>query len=312
VVDRPNSTTYSSAANASLQFDLVSSPFSFSVKRPGTNETIFDTTGTDLIFESQYLRLRTSLPQNPNLYGFGEDTDAFRLNTTDYTRTLWSRDSYEVPTGTNLYGNHPIYFEHRLNDEKSETHGVFLLNSNGMDLKINYTEGTGQYLEYNTLGGIIDLYFLAGPSPIEVSQQYSQVIGLPAMMPYWGFGFHQCRYGMQDVYEVADVVYNYSMAGIPLETMWTDIDYLSPLNPRRCHDINGQQMDLRKVFTLDSDRFPLEKVRELVTYLHDHDQHYIVMVDPAVAYQDYAPFNNGVDAEAFMRLDNGSIYKGIY
>lgn len=71
-------------------------------------------------------------------------------------------------------------------------------------------------------------------------------------------------------------------------------------------------MDLRKVFTLDSDRFPLEKVRELVTYLHDHDQHYIVMVDPAVAYQDYAPFNNGVDAEAFMRLDNGSIYKGIY
>jgi alpha-glucosidase len=132
------------------------------------------------------------------------------------------------------------------------------------------------------------------------------------MMPYWGFGFHQCRYGMQDVYEVADVVYNYSMAGIPLETMWTDIDYVSPLNPRRCHDINGQQMDLRKVFTLDSDRFPLEKVRELVTYLHDHDQHYIVMVDPAVAYQDYAPFNNGVDAEAFMRLDNGSIYKGIY
>lgn len=49
--------------------------------------------------------------------------------------------------------------------------------------------------------------------------------------------------------------------------MWTDIDY----------------MDKRRVFTLDPQRFPLQKMRELVTYLHDHDQHYIVMVDPAVS-----------------------------
>jgi len=42
-------------------------------------------------------------------------------------------------------------------------------------------------------------------------------------------------------------------------------------------------MDGRRVFTLDSDRFPLEKVRELAHHLHQHHQHYIVMVDPAVS-----------------------------
>lgn len=66
---------------------------------------------------------------------------------------------------------------------------------------------------------------------------------------------------------MAEVVYNYSKARIPLETMWTDIDY----------------MDRRRVFTLDPQRFPLEKMRELVAHLHKHQQKYIVMVDPAVS-----------------------------
>lgn len=181
------------------------------------------------------------------------------LNTTNYIRTLWSRDAVTIPPGTNLYGNHPIYFDHRGADG---THGVFLLNSNGMDIKINNTAETGQYLEYNTLGGVLDFYFIAGPTPVEVAQQYAEIVGLPAMMPYWGFGFHHCRYGMRDIYEVADVVTNYSAANIPLETMWTDIDY----------------MDRRRVFTLDPYRFPLPLVRELVAYLHAHQQHYVVMV----------------------------------
>lgn len=60
---------------------------------------------------------------------------------------------------------------------------------------------------------------------------------------------------------------NYSRARIPLETMWTDIDY----------------MDSRRVFTLDPERFPLDKMRDLVNVLHRHHQHYIVMVDPAVS-----------------------------
>ncbi|KKY25286.1 putative alpha-glucosidase [Phaeomoniella chlamydospora] len=193
------------------------------------------------------------------------------LNTTNYTRNLWSRDAYGIPEGTNLYGNHPVYFDHR---GDVGTHGVFLLNSNGMDIKINSADSDGQYLEYNTLGGVFDFYFMPGPSPTEVASQYAEIAGLRAMQPYFGLGFHQCRYSYQDIFEVAGVVYNYSKASIPLDTQWTDIDYI----------------DERKVFTTDPERFPMHKMQELVKYLHTHQQHYIVMVDPAVASKNYTAF----------------------
>ena len=57
-----------------------------------------------------------------------------------------------------------------------------------------------------------------GPSPVEVSKQYSSLAGNPASVPYWGLGLHQCRYGYRDVIDVAEVIANYSAAGIPLET----------------------------------------------------------------------------------------------
>lgn len=180
VLPRPGNGDYD-ADDCQLAFHYEENPFSFSVVRKDNDEILFDSSAASLVFETQYVRLRTSLPQMPSLYGLGEHTDPFMLNTTNYTRTLWNRDAYGVPPGTNLYGDHPIYFDHR-ND--AGTHGVFLLNSNGMDIKINDTDG--QYLEYNTLGGVLDFYFLAGPSAQNVAQQYAQTVGHSAMMPYWG------------------------------------------------------------------------------------------------------------------------------
>ncbi|PGH26497.1 hypothetical protein AJ80_01811 [Polytolypa hystricis UAMH7299] len=290
VLPRPAVRESDAKSKSQLKFSYKKHPFSFSVSRRRTHEELFDTKGSNLIFQNQYLNLKTRLPHNPNLYGLGEHSDSFRLNTTNYTRTLWNRDSYGIPSGSNLYGSHPIYVDHRM----SGTHGVFFLNSNGMDIKINTTEKNKQYLEYNVLGGVIDLYFLAGPTPKEVASQYASVVGLPVMMPYWGFGFHQCRYGYRDIFDVAEVVSNYSVANIPLETMWTDIDY----------------MDRRKVFTLDPDRFPIERVQSLVDHLHKNNQHYIVMVDPAVSYSNNGAFNRGVVQGVFLKKRAGDILKG--
>jgi alpha-glucosidase len=292
VIPRPRSDNVSPASSR-LKFDYKTDPFSFTVSRADTDEVLFDTSAAPLVFQSQYLRLRTRLPNDPNLYGLGEHTDPLRLKTRDYIRTLWNRDSPAVPEGQNLYGSHPFYIEHRT----AGTHGVFLLNSNGMDVIIDRDndDDESQYLEYNVLGGVLDFYFIAGPSPIQVSQQYAEIVGLPADMPYWSFGFHQCNYGYRDAFELAEVVQNHSLARIPLETLWTDIDY----------------MDGRRVFSLDDQRFPLSRMRELVDYLHAHDQRYILMVDPGVAYAEYPPFLRGEEGNVFLQRANGSVWKGV-
>ncbi|KAI0657124.1 alpha-glucosidase [Cubamyces menziesii] len=291
VLPRPHADLLVSPHSASIRFNYTTSPFSFSVYRASTHEVLFSTASHPIIFEPQYLRVKTDLPANANIYGLGEHTDTFRSPTNNYTRTMWSRDAYGVPTGTNLYGNHPIYYEHRT----SGTHGVFLVNSNGMDIKINDTEGSGTSLEYNVIGGVLDFYFLSGSEtdPTEVARQYAEVVGVPAEVPYWSFGLHQCRFGYQNFVDVANVITNYSAASIPLETMWTDIDY----------------MYKRRIFTVDPDYFPLSRMREIVDYLHTHNQHFVLMTDPAVAYlpgQGYGPFDRGTSADIWLKAANGS------
>ncbi|KAL2754207.1 glycoside hydrolase family 31 protein, partial [Sodiomyces alcalophilus JCM 7366] len=294
VFPRPPSRSSSTSTNSLLSFDFTPSPspFSFSVTRTTTGESLFNSSAARLVFEDQFLRLRTSLPPDPNVFGLGEHFDSFRLPNRNYTRTLWARD-VAVPRRENLYGSHPIYVEQRA----TGTHGVFLLNSNGMDILINEDDDGSSFLEYRAIGGVLDFYFLAGPTPVEVARQYARVAGSPAIVPYWSLGFHQCKHGYRDWFEVAEVVANYSAANIPLETMWTDIDY----------------MDRRRVFSLDPERFPINRMQEIVHNLHRHQQQYILMVDPAVAHADYPAFSRGSKdgLDIFLKSVNSDYFKGV-
>ena len=115
---------------------------------------------------------------------------------------------------------------------------------------------------------------------------------------------------------LAEVVYNYSQANIPLETLWTDIDYsMAQIQALSClrmvEMLTLKQVDLRRTWTLDPDRFPLEKIQELVTYLHDHNQSYIMMVDPPVSLNDSTSYNNGLNDDVFLKYDNGSVFVAV-
>ena len=75
VFERPSGSGGSSNGS-DLEFKYEEDPFSFSVVRRESGEVLFDTSVAQIVFENQYVRLRTSLPNNPSLYGLGEHSDS--------------------------------------------------------------------------------------------------------------------------------------------------------------------------------------------------------------------------------------------
>ena len=298
-----------------LAFSWTNEPtFSFLVTRKSTGDVLFDTRGSVLVYEDQFIEFVSQLPEEYNLYGMGERIHGLRLGN-NFTATFYAADAGD-PIDGNIYGNHPFYLDTRYfevegdkrtlvttqnvsADKTYETwsHGVYMRNAHGMEALMLPTN-----LTWRAIGGNIDLYFFDGPTQELVTKQYQTgAIGLPAMQQYWGFGFHQCRWGYKNWSMVEDVVQSYRDFNIPLETIWTDIDYMF------------QYRD----FTNDPNTFPYAAGEAFLSKLNAGGQHYIPIVDsaiyhpnPANASDNYTIYNDGESRGVFLRNPDGSEYIG--
>ncbi|XP_048349411.1 lysosomal alpha-glucosidase-like [Sphaerodactylus townsendi] len=270
------------AQNPVYTVELSKDPFGLIVKRRTSGAVLINTTVAPLFFADQFLQISTLLPSK-FLYGLGEHQSNFLLDLDWNTLTFWARDI--PPTEScNLYGVHPFYL---VMEADGSSHGVFLLNSNAMEVALQPTPA----LTWRTIGGVLDFYIFLGPDPNLVVQQYQQVIGFPAMPPFWALGFHLCRWGYKtsnETWEIVKAMRNYQ---IPHDVQWNDIDY----------------MDSYRDFTTDAKNF--DTLPHLVEDLHKHGQRYVMILDPGISSTNppgsYWPYDEGVKRGIFINTTQG-------
>lgn len=297
VLPRPKGS--SRLSSSSMQYHIVEDPFQVVIRRAGSTQDLFFLSKM-LVFQDQYIQFVLGTPKNAvATFGFGEATRHSQKMQYGQTHSLWATDQAAAEFDDSLYGAHPFFIQ-VLDD--GTAHGAFFLNSNAMDVALYHddTGAMGDSIGIQTTGGLVDVYFFSGSSPTDVLRQYQEVVGKPMMPPFWSLGFHNCRWGYENLDYVKDVVANYSAAGIPLETQWVDIDY----------------MDAYKDFTVDPTNFPAQDMQAFIAQLNSNEQHFVPIVDPGIyaiseESDPYPALVEGLEQNVFVKdLTNEKLYLG--
>ncbi|KAJ8368022.1 hypothetical protein SKAU_G00080500 [Synaphobranchus kaupii] len=268
------------------EFVLVKNPFGLRLRRKSSGKVLFDTTIGPLVFADQYLQLSAKLPSS-NIYGLGEHVhQQFRHDTNWKTWPIFARDAFPNGGTHNLYGAYTFFL--CLEDASGKSFGVFLMNSNAMEVTIQPAPA----VTYRTIGGVLDFYILLGDTPEGVVQEYLELIGRPVIPPYWALGFQLSRWGYESLDEVKRTVERNREIGLPYDVQYTDIDY----------------MEDKKDFTYDAVKF--RDLPQFADYLHAHGQKYILILDPAVATSPrvngpYASYDRGTKKNAWVTESDG-------
>lgn len=246
------------------------------------------------MWEEQFKSHHDSKPNGPNsvgmdfsftgfdnVYGIPEHADTFSLKTTKSTDPyrLYNLDVFEYETSNPmaLYGSVPYMMAH----SETRTVGVLWLNAaeawvdiasasdqNVMLTIVDFVKGQPRASQVDTHwffeSGIVDVFFMLGPSHVDVSRQYASLVGTTQLPPIFSLGYHQSRWNYNDQDDVRQVDAKFDEHDIPYDVIWLDIEYT----------------DGKRYFTWDKTRFP--DPLEMVNNLTAKGRKMVIIVDPHI------------------------------
>ncbi|MGN0240893.1 MAG: TIM-barrel domain-containing protein, partial [Candidatus Weimeria sp.] len=136
-----------------------------------------------------------------------------------------------------------------------------------------------------------DIYEITGDgenSPRAIVREFRGLTGKSYIPPLWAFGFGQSRWGYRTEDDVREVADRYEKAGVPLDSIYLDIDY----------------MERYKDFTTDDKRFP--EFRDFAAEMKKRGIRLVPIIDAGVRIEKgYDVYEEGVKNGYFCKKENG-------
>lgn len=225
-----------------------------------------------------------------HFYGLGDKTGF--LDKKGYDYIMWNSDlpdpQVENPTFRALYKSIPFLIVLR----SGCAYGIFVDNPH----KTFFDLGSecSEYYSFSAAKGILDYYFIYGPSIAEILSEYTSLTGRAPLPQLWTLGYHQSRWSYASATEVLDLANTFRKLDIPCDAIHLDIDY----------------MDAFKVFTSDDSRFP--DLTALSDTLSEMGIKLVTIIDPGVkAEPGYPLYDAGLQNGYFAQTPEGNVYHNV-
>lgn len=188
------------------------------------------------------MRFSCPLAEKDIVYGLGETMRGINKRGGRYV-SFNTDDTDHRDDMPSLYGSHNF-----LVIEGENAFGAFFDTPSRVIFEIDY-KGSGEVVVICPK----DLRFvqLEGEDAYAVTREFLSLIGRPFIPPLWAFGYGQSRWGYKKQKHFDAVVKGYEKAGIPLDYICMDIDYMDryidfTINKKRFPDMKGYVKKLKQ------------------------------------------------------------------
>ncbi|XP_065564085.1 neutral alpha-glucosidase AB-like isoform X1 [Artemia franciscana] len=253
-----------------------------------------------------------SFPGSNHVYGIPEHADSLALRDTlngDPYR-LYNLDvfEYELWSPMALYGAIPFVMA----KGKEGAVGVYWQNAAETWVDVRDVPGGGvvsslmklvsggasepgphKEVHFISESGLMDVFFLLGPGPKDVLQQYTGLTGVTPLPQMFAIAYHQCRWNYNDQEDVQFVHENFDKEDMPLDVIWLDIEHT----------------DNKKYFTWDPIKF--SDSLGMMKNLSDKGRKLVTIVDPHIKRDSNYFIHKDCEANGFYIKDtNGKDFEG--